>query len=123
MRIMDLVIEQKPSGFENYIEKQKSKQQLIKESQDAITALSPSAIKQAMKAELERVKAERLRHSYTYEEVAEEFGIYPRSFKEYVKGRRKPGKGVAATRYGRALEKYYLDDTFDRWFIRNDYTE
>jgi hypothetical protein len=115
---MNPIISKQPSSFEEYIKSKESKQQLMKEAQDALVELSPSAIKRAMKPELERVKEERLRNSCTYEEVAKEFGIYPRSFREYVSGKRKPGKGVAETRYGLALEKYYLDKDLNRWVIR-----
>lgn len=112
---------QKPKSYEEFIERKKSKDQMMKEAQDKIAALSPAAIEQTMKLELERLKAERLKGSFSYAQVAEEFNIYLRTFKEYVSGRRKPGKGEAATRYEFALEKYYLNPDINRWFIRDDY--
>jgi hypothetical protein len=74
-----------------------------------------------MKIELERLKRERLIGSHTYDEVAKEFNIYLRTLKEYVSGKRTPGKGIANTRYGLLLEKYYLNTDVNLWYIRDDW--
>ena len=100
---------------------QKTKKEMLRDAIHVMRALSSSALKHEIKEEVKRIKEEKLRGSCTYEEVAEEFGIYPRSLREYVSGRRKPGLGKPATRYGFLLEKYYLNKELNRWFVRDDY--
>lgn len=112
---------EKASNHEDYLTRKKAQAKIEEKVQAHKAALSSTAIEQTMKLELERLKAERLKGSFTYAQVAEEFNIYLRTFKEYVSGKRKPGKGEAATRYGLALEKYYLNTDINRWFVRDDY--
>ena len=101
--------------------KEIAKTAMIRDSSHVLRALSPSSLKHKIKEAMAHLKEEELRGSCTYEEVAEEFGIYPRSLREYVSGRRKPGLGQPATRYGFLLEKYYLNNELNRWFVRDDY--
>jgi hypothetical protein len=99
----------------------KSKVQMVKEARHILGTFDRKAIDRIAREKVKRLKEERIRSSYSYEEVAEEFGIYPRTLREYVSGRRKPGIGKALTRYGFLLEKYYLDKDLNRWFILEDY--
>jgi hypothetical protein len=119
--MMPWQVKQIPKSYEEYIQHKKSKSQMMKEAQEKRAALSPAAIHKATQIELDRLKIERLIGSHTYDEVAKEFNIFPRTFKEYVIGKKKPGKGVVATQYGLLLEKYYLNTDVNLWYIRDDY--
>jgi hypothetical protein len=119
--MMPWQVKQIPKSSEEYIQHKKCESQMRKEAQEKRAALSPAAIHKATQIELERLKMERLIGSHTYDEVAKEFNIFPRTFKEYVSGKRKPGKGVVATQYGLLLEKYYLNTDVNLWYIRDDY--